>query len=93
MMYRLSNGTSGGGSSGGGSSNGNGGLFGWLGNLFSGFQFPSNGFNFPNQNQGNGYNIQPINFPVGNNQNSLIKPEYALIAIGALALYMIITKK
>lgn len=88
MIYRLSNGASQAQPSG----NGGGGLFGWLGSLFSGFQFPTGGFNFPNQTQGNGYNIQPINFN-STNKNSLIKPEYALIAIGALALYMIITKK
>jgi len=73
------------------SGNGEGGLFGWLGSLFSGFQFPTGGFNFPNQNQGNGANIQPINFN-STNKNSFIKPEYALIGIAALALYMFMKK-
>jgi hypothetical protein len=86
---RLRNGASQAQPAGGGGSFWN---FEWLSNLFSGFQFPSGGFNLPT-NQGTGNNLQPISSPDFQNNQSNINPlTVGLVVIGAIVLIKLINK-
>jgi len=91
MDYRLQNGTASQaqlGSGGGGFWN-----FGWLSNLFSGFDPSGWNFNLPQNSQSGGTTLQPYQIPTQSNSGSqLIKPEYIYIGIGLLAVYLIMKK-